>query len=535
MVEIEKARVDVQRRIDAGKSLADRRALGQFATPPDLAAQIAAATAPFLAWSRGSAPVAMLEPSAGTGAFLSAFLANADCPVGTVDAIECDPAFHAAGKALWTGCPCHYRLADFTRIVPDRQYDLVVANPPYVRHHALDPIEKKRLAQLVRTETGVAVSGLAGLYCHFLLLSLKWMKPGAVGAWLIPSEWMSVNYGSALRRLFSERVRLLRVHRFDASDVRFSDALVSSCVVWFANEPPSEEVLFTGGSSLSAPSESRLIATQRLEENGKWPPPTGTKETPDVPRVRDFFTIRRGIATGDNSFFVLSEERASEKGLSSRFLKPILPSPRNLKTDHVESDANGVPSNAPRLFLFDCTGSDPNTLPPADRLYLESGESTTGKKKLCASRNRWYDQEQRRPAPILCSYMGRGSGSGAPVRFILNESSAIAANSFLLLYAKGPLERRLASHPEEREAVWNLLRAIPAEEFRRAGRSYGGGLQKMEPRELGNLVCMDLGAWFSEHSPLSCRQDEAGNLLLFDPPGRYDQKHSRKRKRNRSA
>lgn len=522
--EVEKARFEAQRTIDAGKTLASRRALGQFATPPGLAAEIAAETAPFLSWSRGSAPVSMLEPSAGTGAFLSAFLSNPEIRIEAVEAVECDPDFHDAGKRLWRGFPCRYRLADFTRLAPDRLHDLVVANPPYVRHHGIEPADKKRLAERVKAETGIAVSGLAGLYCHFLLLSLKWMKPGAVGVWLVPSEWMSVNYGSALRRFFTQRVRLLRVHRFDASDIRFSDALVSSCVVWFANESPGNETEFSGGPDLAHPSERRTVSLEALRRSDKWPPPADAEDGSgtEPPRVKDFFTIRRGIATGDNSFFVLSEEQAAERNLSPAYLKPILPSPRNLKTDRVESDSRGVPSNAPRLFLFDCTGADPSTLPAPDRRYLASGEQTTGRKKLCASRPRWFDQEQRRPACILCSYMGRGSGAGAPVRFILNESSAIAANSFLLLYAKGGLERRLADHPEEREEVWRMLRAIPAEEFRRAGRSYGGGLQKMEPRELGNLVCRDLGNWFEALSPHPFRQDEAGNLLLFSPPGRYD-------------
>lgn len=500
-----------QVRIDAGKSIEARRAMGQFATPPELAREIARATVPFLA---GDVPLGLLEPSAGTGAFLSAFLGTPECRIGHATAIELDPDFYAAGRGLWSGRPCQYRNADFTKETPDRGYDVVVANPPYVRHHGLAPAEKLRLQAAVLRETGLVLSGLAGLYCHFLLLSLKWMKPGGVGVWLVPAEWMSVNYGSALRTFLAEKVRLLRVHRFAADDVRFSDALVSSCVVWFQNAAPADSALFTEGGDLLRPAASRAIPTATLRTAPKWPPARMQEAHDGTPRLRDYFSIRRGIATGDNSFFILAEQDAADRGLPRDFLKPILPSPRHLETDCVRADGEGIPTNARRLFLLDCTGRDPDELPEEVRAYLSTGEETAAKKKLCAARTHWYDQEQRRPSPILCSYMGRGNGTGAPVRFILNESEAIATNSFLMLYPKGALARRLRESPQAAESVWERLRAIPAAEFRRAGRCYGGGLQKMEPRELGDLDATALHDWLADGEGFLYPETESGQLLF---------------------
>lgn len=514
----ETARLAEQSKIDAGKSIEARRAMGQFATPPELAREIARATAPFL---DGDGVLDMLEPSAGTGSFLSAFLGEPECRVRRVTAIELDPEFHAAGQRLWQGRPCDYRNADFTREMPDMGYGLVVANPPYVRHHGIGAEDKRRLQAAVRNETGLALSGLAGLYCHFLLLSRKWMKPGGVGVWLIPAEWMSVNYGSALRTFLAGQVRLLRVHRFAADDVRFSDALVSSCVVWFRNAPPAENALFTEGGDLLRPAVSREISASTLRAAPKWPPATETESTGDapVPRLRDFFSIRRGIATGDNRFFILDERDAEARGIPRDCLKPILPSPRHLPADWVQADADGVPVNVRRLFLLDCTGRAPDALPDSVRAYLATGAETAGKKKLCAARAHWYDQEQRAPAPILCSYMGRGDGSGAPVRFILNQSQAIATNSFLMLYPKGALARRLREFPQDAEAVWARLRAIPAGEFRRAGRCYGGGLQKMEPKELGDLDATALRDWLEANAGYRHPETEVGQLLFaMEPP-----------------
>ena len=520
---VEKQRLAEQGLIDASKTIDERRAFGQFATPPALAADIAKASVPFLPNVKD---IDMLEPSAGTGSFLSAFFSEASLSsIRHATAIELDPIFFSAGQKLWANFPCSYINGDFTRLTPENKFNLVVANPPYVRHHGIGSQEKKRLQSLILAETGLKLSGLAGMYCHFLLLSLKWMKPGALGVWLIPTEWMTVNYGETLRSFFVGKAQLLRVHRFAASDVRFSDALVSSCVVWFRNAPPESPVIFTDGENLLSPLHTESIPLDRLRATEKWPPSESAPQNQSA-YLRDFFTIRRGIATGDNTFFVIPEDKVRTIGIPAQFLKPVLPSPRHLKTERIESDDKGVPLNAERLFLFDCTSYTEAQLPISVRQYLDSGLKTTAQKKLCASRTRWFDQEQRQPPAFLCTYMGRGNGTGAPVRFILNNSNAIATNSYLLLYPKGELLRLFSEHPEAKTEVWNMLRSIPAAAFRQNGRCYGGGLQKMEPRELGNLPCDALKEWLDSRAKTSYRCDENGQMLLaMERRSKYRPRH----------
>ena len=320
----------------------------------------------------------------------------------------------------------------------------------------------------------------------------------AVGVWLIPSEWMSVNYGSALREFLTQRVKILRIHRFDADDVRFSDALVSSCVVWFKKcDPDEESVRFTFGSNIEYPTKETLIRLDELAVAEKWPP--RLQKSRPVAKLGEHFVIRRGIATGDNGYFVLPEESAKKLQIPGRYLKPMLPSPRYLTVDRVTADAQGVPTNARRQFLFDCTGVNEGELPASVRSYLEVGAGTTGKKKLCSSRTVWYEQEQRQPTMFLCTYMGRCDGSVSPVRFILNGSRAIAANSFLMLYPKNELKSVLEKMQGGEEEVWRILTGIPSADIKACGRSYGGGLYKVEPKELANVPCDALADWIRAH------------------------------------
>jgi adenine-specific DNA-methyltransferase len=495
---LEQRRLALQSATDAAKTALERNRLGQFATPPALADDIVRYALTLLPTSE---PVSFLEPSIGTGSFYSALLKNA-CGRSIERAVgyEIDPLYGGHAEALWQDTPLSLRLTDFTKVgapqTDAERFNLIVSNPPYVRHHHLPGDEKRRLQALTLETTGLKLSQLAGLYCHFLLLCHAWLREGGVALWLIPSEFMDVNYGATVKAYFSEQVTLLRLHRFASEDVQFTDALVSSAVVCLKKGLPrsDHQVEVTLGGSLGAPKVSERVLLTALRAFPKWtqahlPPVPSTSTLTDV-KLRDLFDIRRGLATGDNGFFVLTPEAAAQHELPREFLRPILPSPRHLRADNIQADEQGEPDIDNPLYLLDCKlpESQVQAAYPALWRYLELGkEQGVSERYLCKNRTPWYAQENRPAAPFLCTYMGRVSKSSAlPFRFILNRSAATAANAFLLLYPKGPLQAALAKDDALYEQVWELLSALTAEELVSEGRTYGGGLHKLEPKELAN-------------------------------------------------
>ena len=64
---------------------------------------------------------------------------------------------------------------------------------------------------------------------------------------------------------------------------------------------------------------------------------------------------------------------------------------------------------------------------------------------------------------------------------------AITANVYLLLYPKATLAGMLHDRPELLKAVWTALNEIPWNAILGVGRVYGGGLHKMEPKELAEV------------------------------------------------
>lgn len=513
---IEDRRLALQATLDAGKTQVERNRLGQFATPTGLASDILAYAHRLLP---ADSSVRFLDPAIGTGSFYAAL--RREFPAKGIEAaqgFEIDPHYGEPARALWADHPLTLTLGDFTATKPPGEgkgFNLVICNPPYVRHHHMDKAAKARLLAAANAASGIRMAGLAGLYCYFLGLAHAWMEPDGIAGWLIPSEFMDVNYGVPVKRYLLDQVELIRVHRFDPNELQFGDALVSSAVVWFRKRNPASglAVEFSHGGTLACPKVSRLIASAALRDAAKWTSlaADGVRAIKDGPRLKDFFDIRRGLATGANGFFIMPRDAIAARGLPMAFFRPILPGPRHLEGDIVESETDGTPKLARRLFVLDCRlpEAEVKDRHPALWAYYQTGRPKVAETYLCSGRSPWYAQENRPSAPFLCTYMGRNIAKrDKPFRFILNRSQATAANVYLLLYPKPALAKALAGDPCLGQRIWEFLNGIDAATLLGEGRVYGGGLYKMEPKELANVPADSIAAMLPSMEDRPVRQGE---------------------------
>ena len=502
---LESRRLALQEKLDAAKTAKERNKLGQFATPTKLACDV-------LSYAHNLVPaefpIRFLDPAIGTGSFYSALLqVFSDRRIEKATGFEIDAHYGCPAHELWRNHSLDLHLADFTASAPPTEgdgYNLIICNPPYVRHHHMDKAEKGRLLAATAAASGIKMPGLAGLYCYFIGLAHGWMAADGLAGWLIPSEFMDVNYGVPIKRYLLNHVELLRIHRFDPNDLQFGDALVSSAVVWFRKRKPSpdNQIEFSYGGSLASPKISRMVPAASLQDTAKWTSlaADGVREISQELRLADFFDIKRGLATGDNRFFIMTRDQIAAHGLPMQFFKPILPGPRYLETDVIDAEPDGTPKLSRQLFMLDCRlpESDVKAQFPALWAYLQAGKPTVAETYLCSRRTPWYSQENRPPAPFICTYMGRNMEKrDKPFRFIFNQSQATAANVYLLLYPKPVLIKALANNPMLGRKVWEFMNKIDAATLLGEGRVYGGGLYKMEPKELANVPAGAIAALLS--------------------------------------
>jgi adenine-specific DNA-methyltransferase len=322
----EAQRVIEQLNLDTSKTSLERNRLGQFATPNSLAIEILQYTKTLLP---PDDEIHFLDPAIGTGSFYSALLQSFSTEkIKRACGYEIDRKCAEVTLKLWSNTSLQLHIQDFTQSLPPldekSRFNLVICNPPYVRHHHLSREQKTFLKQLGVQETGIELSGLAGLYCFFLLATHRWMTQHGYACWLIPSEFMDVNYGGKIKEYLLEQVTLLRVHRFTPEDLQFAGVLVSSSIVWIKNIKPKQDysIQFTDGGTINDPQSSTTISSVTLKSLSKWNKTsifstTQKRRTASDLRLSDLFEIKRGVATGANEFFILTPDKIDQYRIPS--------------------------------------------------------------------------------------------------------------------------------------------------------------------------------------------------------------------------
>ncbi len=501
LTKIEQQREIIQREIDFQKTDKQRNVLGQFSTSFTLANDIFKQTTKFI---EKNEKIRFFDPAVGTGAFFSALINTFPTEkIETAAGFEIDELYGKPSSDLWSGNIFDYRLGDFTKVNPplleEQKYNLIICNPPYVRHHHING-QKERLQRCALNAANMKLSGLAGLYCYFIALTHRWLKKDGVSGWLVPSEFMDVNYGQAVKDYLLDEVNLLQIHRFNPNDVQFNDAMVSSSVVWFQKKESdlNQKVKFTFGRNITQPEIEKEVSKQTLSIEKKWTrfPLNRKRHVSKTPKIGDFFSVKRGIATGNNDYFILTKDEIEKRNLPVSQFRPILPSPRYFSETEVNSDVLGYPAINNKLFVLDCKLSieEINCFYPKLFKYLQEGiKLGVSERYLCRKRKIWYSQESRQKSYFYCKYIWRlNKKSEKTDLFILNHSKAIVSNSYLILYPKPNLESLIEKDFQIAYNIHQVLNNIAKKTLVDEGRVYGGGMYKLEPRELENVLISEM-------------------------------------------
>lgn len=464
------------------------REKGQFWTPFWLAEAM-------VSWALESRPEMPFDSAVGPGTFLAA--ARAVGYTGPFAGYELDESSFAEGRRLGLS-PYDFKdvvLGDFISARVDRVFPAIVSNPPYIRHHRLTADRKAQLRRIAERILGFSLDGRIGLHVYFLLKCLEPLAPGGRLAFLLPADVCEGISSRALWNRLCERFSLETVLTFDESAAPFPGVDTNAMVFLISNTAPKDrlqwmrvrkrdgEAIAQALRGLPRPEADHLALTcgerelsEALATGLSRPPRAGFVE--GVP-LSHFARVMRGIATGANEFFFLTGQQIAERGLVASYFIRAIGRTRDcpgdiLRTVHLATlEARGRPT---WLLNLDATAKE--QLPLSLRSYLEAGEKQRlHERALIRTRRPWYKMEHRTPPQILFAYLGRRD-----CRFILNEARVVPLTGFLCVY---PWDSRS-------EAVRRLWRALnhPAtlQNLAFAGKSYGGGALKVEPRQLETLA-----------------------------------------------
>lgn len=476
---------------------AQRRATGTVLTPPELAIEVAREALKALP---EGLDIRFADPAIGTGMLFAATRHAAGAArISRAVGYERDEERGRATAYRWRRWGLEVQTGDFIGrdLTATEQFNLVLANPPYLRYEMQDREVVEAAARRIARAVGVEIPTRANLFVHFVLAAHSLMAPEAAAGWILPADFMSATYARGLRHYFAEKVTLLRVHLYDTNEMVFDNARITPAVVVFRNSPPSSRgsVMFTYGGTPEAPGRRLLVARSDLAEGRSWGPLPAAHSKPRVrsTTIGDYFVVRRGLATGGNAFFVISDEKREALGAPDPWVVPVLPKSRFLSGAVIRSDEAGVPLGIPLQWLIDSdmTVEDVRPSNPKFAAYLDGVAEAVRGGTIVSRRRHVFKQEAARPAPFLCIAMARLSAEDAFAagnrRFLWNTSSAIALNNYHTLEPRGDLAEALESGSVGHWEILEALRGVGESELVRFGRLHSAGLLKLEPGDVRSI------------------------------------------------
>jgi adenine-specific DNA-methyltransferase len=486
-------------------TIPERRDRGQFFTPEPIARVLAE-------WAIQAPTDRVLDPACGPGQLLASAHTRlrelgAQRPAEFLVGVELSilaPTFGAIALSHASVTP-RVDLADFLTTFRARvqSYDAIIANPPYSRHQALSRAYKAQIGALADRLTRQPVHRSAGIHMHFLIRSLSLLKTGGRLAFLTPREFFDARYGGVVRAHLLKCARLRGLVVFDpAATAAFQGVLTTSAITLLERGVPDRKAVrivhvraIPTASELMAALEPEASLGARswgwvedvpygeVDSANRWSSlvhrhPQEMENGQLVP-LRDLVTVKRGIATGANHFFVLSKGDAETRGLDNGSLRPVIARANLAAMNRITRKTFARWSaHGERVWLLDIRHKK---LTKAERLYVRLGEDQElDKRTLARMRTPWYRMERREPPPILATYMSK-----AGARFVRNDARLVPLNVFHGLYPKDINRRQLD------ELLKHLRGRTFQRKLRNAARAYGTGLVKIEPRELGALSVPD--------------------------------------------
>lgn len=508
---------------DQGSPVQSRN-LASFYTPVEVAQVLAD-------WAIADADTTVLDPSFGGCAFLYASLKTlyrlgSSAPARQIYGVDIDPKARPHLQRLISASakPDQFVISDFFSVAPDhfgdRLFGAVVGNPPYIRYHDI-PNDARERAVMRLKDFNIQISKRASYWAFFLLYSMQFLRQGGRLALILPGAFLHTDYSIQVRKLLTEHfadvtIYLLQERVFDNTEEE-------SVLVCASGARQPHQTLRIGGVDSVAHLEKAFrdmeSSTRPIDDaQGDGDLLRGLLKaetvevydelvaTPSIIRMGDLVKAHIGVVTGRNEYFILSPAEQQHRKIPDEFLIPIVRRASHLKGLWMEDgDLETLAQDGHKHLLLKIDRAK-SLLPNSLQEYIEYGEEIgVSQAQKCRVRRPWYAVPRTFAPSAFMQCM-----SAFWPRLVVNRSEYTCTNNIL---------RILWKEEEQSEEDWlrlalgtvSTLSQLSAE---LVGRSYGGGVLKVEPSELLNLavplIPADIAGDLADRVDSLLRQ---GNLL----------------------
>lgn len=180
--------------------------------------------------SKRICPRTILEPSAGDGRFISPLL-KFNAPITAIEFEE----GKVKGLTEKFGDLCTILDSDFLEfsLKHGTKFDLIIGNPPYITKKMMPKEQCDRSFKLVN-QFSLNGSLFQNMWVSFLLASIKLLSPAGAIFFVLPFEFLQVQYAEKLRTFLEKKFNTIEITTFE--DRIFTDIEQDVCLVYFSNE-----------------------------------------------------------------------------------------------------------------------------------------------------------------------------------------------------------------------------------------------------------------------------------------------------------
>lgn len=372
--------------------------------------------------------------------------------------------------------------------------NVIIGNPPYIRYQSFSGKTRKKALRTVQ-EAGVKLTELTASWVPFVIHSEKFLKKNGRLAMVLPSKILHVSYAKPFRKWLLKKFSNISIIAFEK---RVFPGILEDTVLVLADKSGQRGVRFieVGDENDLAHLDINTVDLAEISPNPneKWtkyfiPQPLGRDFGAILKNIKDrvhtlgeigFITI--GVVTGGNQFFTLTEEEVKSWNIKDEYLIPLISRAEQISGVRITTqDWEFIKKVGQKCYLLYIT-KPWNQLDNDVKEYLikRGQELNIMSRYKVRIRKVWYTVPHVKFPDLFMSYMAHEVPKLAFNEIEVGERRGTSTNTIHQIFLKRKIEPAVVS-----TVFYNSLTLASAE---LAGRFYGGGVLKIEPKEAEKIL-----------------------------------------------
>lgn len=437
----------------------------------------------------------ILEPSCGNGSFLRSIkriLNDKNYNIEKIDAVEyIEEEANKSDKIVEDIENATVINDDFYNFYVNcnDKYNLIIGNPPYIRYQYLTTFQREKQSQVL-IKNKMKSNKLINSWVFFLVACIELLEKKGTIAFVIPAEIMQVAYAEDLRKYLSKHLSKINIISFN--ELLFEDA-EQEVVVLIGTKKDKEtqclisNCLYDNVDDFIKKYNENNLNYEKILTNDKWTRYYLNENENNViekvkkdnrfRRIGDIGLVNVGITTGNNDYFSLDDNYVKKYDLK-KYTKPLIG--RSSQAHGLvfnEDDWSKNVNKGVKAYLLTINEDvDVEDMSKGQQEYIKIGEDNEENKGYkCRIRKKWYSVPS---IWIPDAFLLRRSN--VYPKFVLNGIDAVSTDTMHRI--------KIKEQYDNKKVLLSYYNSISFAFTELCGRSYGGGVLEILPKEAENII-----------------------------------------------